>query len=109
MGNGDDENKNETANSYRAIIKKDGTMIVTDLSGWFDEIEQLRSWQDQPNLEALPDFCSVDDLAPVLGINRNTLYHAIREQDFPARKIGRRTLISKAAVVKWFEKNGVEE
>lgn len=37
--------------------------------------------------EGLPQHLSVDDLAKVLGVNKNTAYRALSEGAFPAYKV----------------------
>ena len=54
-------------------------------------------------LEDLPDVIPVKTVAAVLGCAENTCYAAIRAHELPAVRLGRRLLVSKAALVRWLE------
>ena len=47
---------------------------------------------------------SVSDAAVVLGVSRPSVYRLIRSEGFPVFKIGTRTLISRAGLSEWIEK-----
>lgn len=47
---------------------------------------------------------SVTETAALLGVSRPTVYTLIHRADFPAFKLGSRTLISRAGLAKWVEK-----
>ena len=47
---------------------------------------------------------SVNDLCPLLGISRPVAYELVHRADFPVIRVGRRILISKAALESWLEK-----
>lgn len=47
---------------------------------------------------------SVTDAADLLGVSRPTVYTLIHRGDFPSFKIGHRTLISRAGLLRWVEK-----
>lgn len=47
---------------------------------------------------------SVTEAAALLGISRPTVYTLIHRADFPAFKLGKRTLISRAGLAAWVEK-----
>ncbi len=44
---------------------------------------------------------SVTEAAALLGVSRPTMYSLIRRADFPAFKVGTRTLISKVGLEAW--------
>ena len=43
------------------------------------------------------------DVQKLLGIGRNQAYHLFRRPDFPAKRLGRSWLISRAAFERWLE------
>ncbi len=45
---------------------------------------------------------SVIDAAQVLGIGRSRTYQAVRSGELPARKLGKRWLIPRVALDRWF-------
>lgn len=47
---------------------------------------------------------SVTEAAVLLGVSRPTVYTLIHRADFPAFKLGSRTLISRAGLAAWIEK-----
>lgn len=47
---------------------------------------------------------SVTEAAAVLGVSRPTVYQLIHRSDFPAFKVGRRTMISRSALQEWAER-----
>ncbi len=47
---------------------------------------------------------SVTETAELLGVSRPTVYQLIHREDFPAFKVGTRTLISRAGLAAWVEK-----
>jgi len=47
---------------------------------------------------------TVTEAAELLGVSRPTVYALMRAEGFPAFKIGRRTLISRAGLADWVEK-----
>jgi excisionase family DNA binding protein len=57
----------------------------------------------EPRLDALPDVIPVRQVAAFLGVAENTVYGSIRRQELPACRIGRRVLVSKAALIRFLE------
>ena len=49
---------------------------------------------------------TIDEVARVLGVNRNTAYQAARVGELPVIKIGRRMLVPKAAFKRMLEGAG---
>ena len=50
---------------------------------------------------ALPDVMTVREVAAFLRLDRKTVYDAATRGELPARRVGRRVLISRAALVAW--------
>lgn len=48
-----------------------------------------------------PVSCSVAEAAQALGVSRPTVYRLIARSDFPAFKVGGRTLVSIAGLRSW--------
>jgi excisionase family DNA binding protein len=44
---------------------------------------------------------SVEEVAELLGLGRNTVYDAANRGEIPHRRIGRRLLFSRTAVMEW--------
>ena len=56
----------------------------------------------EETLERLPTFLTVDELADVLRLNRNTVYEAIKQDQVPGvTKWGRCVRICRSTVVRW--------
>ncbi len=49
------------------------------------------------------EFINADEVAKWLGINRKTVYDSANRGEMPCRKLGRRMLFSRRAILKWFE------
>uniref|UniRef100_A0A7V4TZ32 DNA-binding protein n=1 Tax=Candidatus Caldatribacterium saccharofermentans TaxID=1454753 RepID=A0A7V4TZ32_9BACT len=54
-------------------------------------------------LADLPEVLTSRDLLEVLPIGKNTLYRLLHRADFPARRVGRKFLVSKRALLRWLE------
>ncbi len=52
-------------------------------------------------MTATPEVLSVDDVADLLGLGRNTVYDAVNRGQIPHRRIGRRLIFSRVAVMEW--------
>lgn len=52
---------------------------------------------------------NVSEVADALGVSRPVVYQLMKRADFPAFKIGRRTLVSKNALEEWVDKQWVQE
>ena len=46
---------------------------------------------------------SVTEAAEALNVSRPTVYQLMRSADFPAFRVGRRTLISRSGLERWIE------
>lgn len=51
---------------------------------------------------------SVSEAADLLGVSRPTVYTLIHRADFPAFKIGRRTVISRIGLEEWVQSQTVQ-
>lgn len=49
---------------------------------------------------------SVPEAAEALGVARSTMYQIIHRADFPAFKLGNRTLISRSGLEEWVKAQG---
>lgn len=64
--------------------------------------------EDAGTLERLPTFLTVDELAVLLRVNRNTVYEAIKRNQVPGvTKWGRCVRICRATVVEWMRGKGL--
>ena len=58
--------------------------------------------KDKPVQDALPEIMTADQVAAFLGVNRKTIYSAIRAGRRPGKRIGkRRVVISWPALIAW--------
>lgn len=49
------------------------------------------------------EVLSVDQVAELLGLGRNTVYDAAGRGEIPHRRIGRRLIFSRTAVLEWLQ------
>lgn len=47
------------------------------------------------------DVCTVAEVAAWLGVNRKTVYDAVNRRELPSARLGRRVLLSRAAINDW--------
>jgi excisionase family DNA binding protein len=52
------------------------------------------------------EVLNADEVAELLGVGRNTVYEAASRGEIPHRRVGRRLIFSRAAVMEWL--NGKE-
>ncbi len=50
---------------------------------------------------ARSDICSVPEVAAWLGVNRKTVYDAVNRRELPCARLGRRVILSRAAITDW--------
>jgi len=50
---------------------------------------------------ALADICTVPEVAAWLGVNRKTVYDAVNRRELPCARLGRRVILSRAAITDW--------
>ena len=55
------------------------------------------------SLAELPDFCTLADLAPVLGISKATAYRMADQGRIPCIRLGRRIVLSKNHLKQWID------
>lgn len=53
------------------------------------------------NDNARADVCTVADVARWLGVNRKTVYDAVNRRALPSARLGRRVILSRAAITAW--------
>ena len=51
-----------------------------------------------------PDVLSAEEVAKLLGIGRNGVYDAAGRGELPHRRVGKRLLFSRRALLEWLEK-----
>ena len=56
-----------------------------------------------------PLVVSAPEAARLLGVSKPTIYQYIHQSDFPAFKLGRRTLISVDGLKEWVRKQANEQ
>jgi len=62
----------------------------------------MNSDPKETTLDRLPPLLTVDELAAILRVNRDTAYKAVAAGEVPgARRIGRTIRICRDAVVRW--------
>lgn len=59
------------------------------------------------NKQADPDVLTVNQAADLLGLGLHTIYEAAGRGDIPHRRIGRRILFSREAILAWLKGNSV--
>jgi excisionase family DNA binding protein len=47
------------------------------------------------------EVLNVDQVAELLGLGRNTVYEAASRGEIPHRRVGRRLIFSRSAVMEW--------
>ncbi len=52
---------------------------------------------------SLADVLNVDQVAELLGLGRNTVYDAVNRNEIPHRRVGRRLIFSRTAVMQWLQ------
>ena len=63
--------------------------------------------EDPDTLNTLPTFLTVDELAKLLRVNRDTAYKAVADGQVPGvRHIGRTIRICRSTVVEWLRGKG---
>jgi excisionase family DNA binding protein len=48
-----------------------------------------------------PDILTVDEVAAMLGLGRNSVYDGAARGEIPHRRVGKRLIFSRAALVEW--------
>jgi excisionase family DNA binding protein len=47
------------------------------------------------------DICTVADVARWLKVDRKTVYDAVNRRELPSARLGRRVILSRAAITAW--------
>lgn len=55
-----------------------------------------------------PDILDADEVAEMLGVSRGLVYDGAGRGEIPCRRVGRRLLFSRRAIVAWLERAGEE-
>ena len=53
------------------------------------------------SLDALPDFCSLEEISEVFRVSRSTAYRMAARGNIPCLRIGRRVIVSKEHLMRW--------
>ena len=53
------------------------------------------------SFDALPEFCSPAEIAPVLSVSRATAYRMAASGKLPCLRLGKRVIISKVRLAEW--------
>lgn len=48
-----------------------------------------------------PDIITAEQVAEAIGIGRNSVYEAAARNEIPARRVGRRYIFSRRAILAW--------
>jgi excisionase family DNA binding protein len=54
-------------------------------------------------MSATAEVLNVDDVADLLGLGKNTIYEAANRGEIPHRRVGRRLIFSRTAVMEWLQ------
>ena len=57
----------------------------------------------EPALARVPDILDVGTAAAFLTVSRDTVYQLFQSGQLPGRKVGRKWVTTKAAVIRWIE------
>jgi excisionase family DNA binding protein len=61
-------------------------------------VPELSSREAEPSLR---EVLNTDEVAELLGVGRNSVYEAAGRGELPHRRMGKRLLFSRAAVLDW--------
>jgi uncharacterized protein YPO0396 len=64
----------------------------------------MRTASVKINFDEVNDFFSPRELGRLLGINAKRAYEITKQPGFPARRLGRKIIISKSGLIRWFER-----
>jgi len=83
------------------FVDEEATTLTFVVPTGPDRSEQTRSSRDGDRRSS--DVISADEAAAILGVSRWSLYAAANRQEVPHRRLGRRMLFSRRAVLLWLE------
>lgn len=55
------------------------------------------------SFDALPEFCSPAEIAPILSVSRATVYRMAASGKLPCLRLGKRVIISKVHLKEWVD------
>lgn len=56
------------------------------------------------SFDALPEFCSPVEIAPILSVSRATAYRMAASGKLPCLRLGKRVIISRGHLVEWVDR-----
>lgn len=56
------------------------------------------------SFDALPEFCSPAEIAPILSVSRATAYRMAASGKLPCLRLGKRVIISKVHLAEWVDR-----
>ena len=63
----------------------------------------------EPTLARVPEILDVGMAAALLTVSRDTIYHLFQSGQLPGRKVGRKWVTTKTAVIRWIEHSSVND
>lgn len=63
----------------------------------------MRCASERKNFDELPDFFGPKELGRLLGVGQIRAYELAKSEGFPAMRIGKKLIISKAGLARWQE------
>ena len=64
--------------------------------------------QVQNDSPGTPMSLTVDEMAKELNISRTTAYELVKQDGFPAFRIGRKVLVNRRGLQRWMDEGGTE-
>ena len=68
--------------------------------------EELGGTRPTEETYGLPPILTVDEVADFLRLNRKTVFAAIKEKAMPGRRVGRRVVVCRDALLDWLWSDG---
>lgn len=56
------------------------------------------------SFDALPEFCSPAEIAPILSVSRATVYRMAASGKLPCLRLGKRVIISRVHLKEWVDR-----
>lgn len=71
----------------------------------FNRVIQNAMQESEPSAKAVPlrMTMTVDEMAAELNISRPTAYELVKQEHFPAFRIGQRILVNRAGLQRWID------
>lgn len=85
-------------------VDEDGTVTKENR----DQEQKQGNGQNRPTDETygLPAILTVDETAAFLRLNRKTVFAAIAAKQMPGRRVGRRIVVCRDALLDWLRSDG---